>query len=289
MKPVHPSGPSASVVIPAHNEQRAIGRLLNTLLADSRVGEYEIVVVCNGCTDQTASAARAAAPEATVLEIPLPSKQAALRLGDATASATPRVYIDADVELTTGDLRALLAGLDDEAVLAAAPVREVDRRGIAWPVRWFYDVWEQLPHVQSGLFGRGVIALSRQGLERVQRLPPVMSDDLAMSEAFSDNERSIVQDSLVLIHPPRSTRDLFRRRVRVATGNAQLDRMASRSPGASTDVRTLLQMVRAQPRLLSRVCLFVGVGLAARLSASRRIRRGDFTTWERDESSRLAP
>src|SRR5262245_58336894 len=48
----------ASVVIPAHNEARVIERGLSSLLEGARPGELEIVVVCNGCTDDTAARAR---------------------------------------------------------------------------------------------------------------------------------------------------------------------------------------------------------------------------------------
>ena len=46
-----------SVVIPAHDEEAVIERCLGTLLADARAGEVEVVVVCNGCTDDTAARA----------------------------------------------------------------------------------------------------------------------------------------------------------------------------------------------------------------------------------------
>lgn len=52
-------------------------------------------------------------------------------------------------------------------------------------MRWYYDVWQRLPQVREGLFGRGMIVLSPEGHERVRALPQVMSDDLAMSESFA--------------------------------------------------------------------------------------------------------
>ncbi len=42
--------PVASIVIPAHNEERVIGRLLRSLTTGVPSGHSDIVVVCNGCT-----------------------------------------------------------------------------------------------------------------------------------------------------------------------------------------------------------------------------------------------
>src|SRR3954453_3171433 len=89
----------ASVVIPAHDEASVIGRCLRALLAGAEPGELEVIVVCNGCHDDTAAVARAHAPDAVVLELPAPSKPAALNAGDAEATRFPRIYLDADVEV----------------------------------------------------------------------------------------------------------------------------------------------------------------------------------------------
>ncbi|MET8139616.1 glycosyltransferase [Sphaerisporangium sp. NPDC005288] len=103
--------PSASVIIPAHNEARVIGRLLSRLLAEASKDEFDVVVVANGCDDDTASVARGFGVR--VVETPVPSKREALRLGDEAAAVHPRVYVDADIEMGTADLRALRDALLD--------------------------------------------------------------------------------------------------------------------------------------------------------------------------------
>ena len=48
-----------SVIIPAHNEAKVIRRCLEGLLAGAPAGEEpELIVVCNGCSDDTAAIAR---------------------------------------------------------------------------------------------------------------------------------------------------------------------------------------------------------------------------------------
>lgn len=278
-----PSGSAASVIIPAHDEERTIGRLLAQLVEASSPVPLEIIVVCNGCTDGTADVARGFGVR--VLEIPEPSKRAAMVKGDSVATAFPRVYLDADVEISRSGVESLAAALVGP-ILACGPARQIPRAGINPLVSWYYDVWESLPQVRTGLFGRGVIALSREGNERVRALPPVMSDDLAISEAFEPHEKRIVSEARVEVHAPRTVRDLVRRRIRVATGNAQADAGHLRGAEARTSPASLARLAREEPRLIGKISVFVAISLISRGLSHRRVRRGDFTTWLRDESSR---
>lgn len=274
--------PVASVVVPAHDEEGTIGRLLDALCAEP--GMLEVVVACNGCADSTAEVARRY--PVTVLDLPEPSKARALRAGDRVARTFPRVYLDADVEITAEGLARLAAAVGPGGATVAAPVRTLPRTGVALSSRWYHDVWEALPAVRSGLFGRGALAVSRDGARRVAELPEMMADDLVLSEAFAPAERVVVQDVTVVVHPARTLRDLVRRRSRVTTGNVQADRAGLRGSDARTTPGDLWQVVRERPGLALRVPVFLGVVLAGRVRARAAVRTGDFTTWERDASSR---
>src|SRR3954470_21776937 len=98
----HPR-PRASVVIPAHNEAALIGDCLRVLLEDADAGEFEVVVVCNGCTDDTAGIAADFAGS-TVIEVDAASKIAALNTGDEVATTFPRIYLDADVAIVLASI-----------------------------------------------------------------------------------------------------------------------------------------------------------------------------------------
>jgi glycosyltransferase involved in cell wall biosynthesis len=278
--------PVASVVIPAHDEAQVIGRTLAGLLDRPGGSRLEVIVVCNGCTDDTAEVARRYAG-VHVIEIPAPSKQAAVAVGNRAATTFPRIHLDADVTVSCADVLLLARAVRGD-VHAAAPSRVVQLRRSSWVVRSYYRVWERLPQVRDGLFGRGVIALSEEGQRRVDALPRVMSDDLAVSEAFAPSERRIVRDAVVVVHPPRTTADLLRRRVRVVTGNAQAADLGIRHASSVTTPSVLLRMGIHDPRIGARIPLFLGIGLVARWRSRRAVRAGDFTTWLRDESSRAA-
>jgi glycosyltransferase involved in cell wall biosynthesis len=287
-------GIMVSVVIPAHDEAAVIGRLLARLQpmvteGGDRSPELEVVVVCNGCTDDTAAVA-AAFTSVRVIETPVPSKREALRLGDAAVTGFPRFYIDADVEIDRVGVLALAAAMRSGRALAAAPRRRIPRDGTSRWVRWYYDVWEELPGVRDGIFGRGVIGLSEQGFARISTLPLLMSDDLAMSSAFSDAERQVVNAAVVTVHPPKTWADLIRRRSRVATGTSQA---YADDNGLISDSRTgaadLIGLCRRRPGLALRMPVFLAAAILARRAARRAIRQGDFSTWQRDDSSRVPP
>jgi hypothetical protein len=282
----NPTSRRTSLVIPAHNEQAGIGRLLGGLLDAADHGEFDVIVVCNACTDQTAQIARSYGPDVHVIELETPGKSGALRAGDELAAYFPRLYVDADVELTTADVREMTAALTNPQILAAGPVRVLPMAGVSAVVRRYYEVWERLPQVEAGLFGRGVIAFDTIGHARIKALPAVLSDDLALSEAFAPAERAIVAGARVVVHPPKNIRDLLRRRVRVQTGNTQLDAVGGRTNEAKTNGKVLAQLARSGPRMAINVVVFAAVAVLSKVAARRRVRRGDYTTWSRDESSR---
>src|SRR5580704_6736168 len=95
-----------SIVIAAHNEAAVIGRCLDAVLADAAPGEFDVTVVANGCTDDTAQVA-AARSRVRVVDLPSAGKVPALNAGDAVAVGYPRIYLDADIVIPAIGVRAL--------------------------------------------------------------------------------------------------------------------------------------------------------------------------------------
>jgi hypothetical protein len=225
-----------------------------------------------------------------VISTPIASKAHALKIGKEQAAGFPRLYVDADVELHTKDARALAEALREPGVLAAAPGRLHAVDGCPLAVRWYFHVWERLPVVESGLFGRGVVAVNEAGQQRLDTMPDAMGDDLLASIAFAASERRIVPDAQVVIYPPRSTADLVRTRVRTLTVVAELERqLPEQVATARTSKADLLRAIRTRPTIAPRMLTFLTITLLAKLAARRAIRAGDFTTWLRDESTRTNP
>src|SRR5680860_1419657 len=71
----HTAALMISVVIPAHNEAGVIRRCLTTLLDGVEPGALDVVVACNGCSDDTAAIARSIDPTVRVVETDVASKK----------------------------------------------------------------------------------------------------------------------------------------------------------------------------------------------------------------------
>ena len=166
-----------SLIVPAHDEEAVIGRLLQGLTVSGASEELEILVICNGCSDRTAAVARGFGAPVRVIESDVASKAHALRLGDAAARFFPRFYVDADVQLDLESVRRVAAALESGSCLAAAPRMRVDLSGAPWAVRAYYRIWLRLPYHREGMIGSGVYALSERGRARFGEFPDIISDD----------------------------------------------------------------------------------------------------------------
>jgi glycosyltransferase involved in cell wall biosynthesis len=271
-----------SVVVPAHNEELVIGRCLKSILTGAEKDEVDLVVVCNGCTDGTAEVARRAAPGATVLELPVASKIAALNAGDEHARWFPRFYVDADVELPIEALRRTAAALEEPGVLCAAPQATFALEGRPWAVRAFYDVWRRTPYLQQDMVGTGVYALSQEGRGRFSSFPDLTGDDQYVQQLFERGERRSVPGAHFVVHPPYKLGGLVAMRTRAYRGNRELARLGlARTDAPPSGAATALRMALG-PRSLPSAGVYVAVNLVAK-SLSGAAPRG---RWERDESAR---
>lgn len=296
-----------SVVVPAHDEGPLVYRVLAGLLTGAAGGELEVVVVANGCSDDTAERARAvadrSAPAVQVVELPEPSKVAALSAGLARATGEVVAVVDADVVLDWPTLRALTDLLRRTAEpRVGAPSLAVDTTGCSWPVRSYYRVWTQLPYVRSGMVGSGVFALNAAGRARLGELPAVLNDDAWVRRSFAPDER-ITGPGSFTVFAARSVGALVRRRARVDLGNRDLDRMSAppapgqppsaqpasaHRPAPGNGLRAVVASARRREVATSDAVVFLALSLAARALGAWRRRRGSAGQWSQDRTTRGA-
>ncbi|WP_298282194.1 glycosyltransferase family 2 protein [Novosphingobium sp.] len=284
-----------SVVIPAHNEAAVIERCLRAVMDDPQ-GMGEIIVACNGCTDDTAAIARRIAPQAKVLEIAKGSKILALNQGNAAASATPRFFVDADIVVSGKALRALAEKLDDSTeIRAAAPALNVDLTGCSAPVRSYYKVWMQQPYVRVGMVGSGFFGLSAKGLEAVGTFPDIIADDLYVRTRFAPEQRARVERDgagapiSFTVFPPRDLKTLVRIEGRRRAGDMQLDQAhATDHSKRTTTGGTLLSALGKDGVGLIDLGWYMIIKTVGRISARRKVKAKQPIAWARDDSSRVS-
>lgn len=183
-----------SVIIPACNEAGWIDACLGAVLASTGLPVAQVIVVANGCTDDTAARARARAPafaargwECQVLDLPALGKPGALDAGDAVALHAARAYLDADVAVSPpllDQIAGILAG--PGARYASGRPRVTARGGFS---RAYARFWTKLPFVAEGVPGFGLFAVNAEGRARWGSFPAIISDDTYVRTLFTPAER----------------------------------------------------------------------------------------------------
>lgn len=283
LKPISGRRRRGAVIIPAYNEAAVIERTLSPLSGAAAEGFIELIVVCNGCTDDTADVARDI-PGVKVLELAEGSKPAALNAGDAVATLWPRLYLDADIQISPAAVLAVLDRLAQGDVMAARPDCTYDTDGASAVVRSYYRARQRLPQHKLAMWGAGAYGLSANGHERIGAFPMVTGDDFFIDNQFSSHEKVVVQTEPSVVKTPADARSLlailrrsYRGKVELSSsGHGVLERL--RRKGAHTAVA----VVRAVdgPRSAADACVYLGMALTKRLAV------GTAQTWARDESSR---
>lgn len=278
----------ASIVIAAHNEAGSIGGVVKSITDGDPLGEIEVVVAANGCTDQTAAIARGVSPRVKVLELPLPSKTAALNAADSVASAFPRIYLDADVRIDTATIRALVEATSDPSVARiAAPRFDIDTSGSSWAIRQYFKVWRESDYARRGHIG-GAFGISAAGRARFGAFPDIIADDRFIQLQFADDERRILATQVFSVAAPRNLAAQIRRSVRVHAGNAQLRDATMGTAGPSSRFSALIRRCARRPALWPGLTIYSFGYAVARIRAERLARGNGRINWRRDETTRTA-
>ena len=276
--------------MPAHNEGLVIARTLRELTTGALPDELDVVVVCNGCTDNTAAIARGFGAPVRVIETAVAKKANALNLGDQAARAFPRIYVDADVVVTLSTIRALAECLKKGDVIAVAPMPYFELSGCSWPVRAFYEIRRRLPSFSEGIGGSGVYALSEVGRSRFGGFPDLVADDTYVRVQFKPEERKTLNSVRSIVYAPHTIQNLIAIEARADFGTFEL---ASRHPELWTNKgdsnhSALRSLLLRDPLSWPQLFIYWYVRTAARRRAKARLDTNTFV-WERDETSRNNP
>lgn len=272
-----------AVIMPAHNEGRVIRRSLEVLSTE----RAQVIVVANGCRDNTAEVARTF-PNVRVLETEVGSKTNALNLGEAELDDIfPRFFVDADILIHQKAFEILCETLREPDVLAVMPTPRFDLSNSSWLVRAHHRVWTRLPFFRSGMIGSGVFGVNAEGRKRFGAFPRVIADDAFFKLHFKPGERVVVPGCEAIVRAPGTVWDLVKIKTRSHLGNVELrekfpELFVNEKPESGPG---LLHLVR-DPRRWFDVLIYVLIKLATRIRVRRQLKARRFDHWERDESSR---
>src|SRR3989344_2284648 len=89
-----------SIVIPAYNEEKYISKTLDSIKSQN-LKNYEIIVVCNGCTDKTSKIVRKYTNK--VIEMKERNVMKAKNRGASISKYNKLIFLDADTRFKSGD------------------------------------------------------------------------------------------------------------------------------------------------------------------------------------------
>lgn len=275
-----------SIIIPAYNEETVIKRCLNAMLKGSSISEIEIIVSCNGCTDNTAQIAKSYGAPVKVIEIDKPSKTAALNEADKVASYFPRIYVDADVILPIESIREIISTVDEQKLLLASPRAITFLNDSSQTVKGFYKIWSMLPY-NKVMVGTGVYVLSEKGRTRFSIFPEVISDDGFVRTRFKPEERVVIENATVTVFAPKTYDDLLKVKIRSRIGWYELNHLYPNAEGI--DKKNFFEIAKAVPFSIFlpwQILLYFWINILVRSKAKKIFLLNKKYKWERDDSTR---
>jgi hypothetical protein len=201
------SGLTASVIVPARNEETCLGTCLQSLVSQSGV-RFEIIVVDDGSTDRTREIARSF-PAVRVIDAgPLPQgwsgKNNAMAAGVKVATGEWLLFTDADTFHKPGSLDRAIAEAQDHAaaLLSYSPEQEV--RGFCekavMPVIFaelaatFQPALVSDPNSSAAAANGQYILITRQAYQAVgghAAISASLLEDVALARAVKTSGRTI--------------------------------------------------------------------------------------------------
>ena len=189
--PAESRGRTCSFVIPAHDEAALLGDTLAALqaAADQLQLDYEVVVVDDASTDDTADIARRAG--ARVLQVSHRHIAATRNAGAGRDAGARLAFVDADTRVDATVLSAAIAAMDAGAVGGGCAVRLAGK--VRLTERWFTALVMQvfrITRIAPGCF----IFCTREAFDRVGGFDESLyaAEDVAMSRALARQGRFVI-------------------------------------------------------------------------------------------------
>lgn len=274
-----------SIIIPVYNEETVLARCIDSILKDAQPDEFEIILVCNGCIDNSQQVAESYGDKVKVFVSEPASKTIALNKGDEMAHYFPRFYLDADILITADSIRAVAALLNDQ-VLASAPKVNFDTSKASFLVKQFYKVWQLNPYFNN-MIGSGIYAISEQGRKKFDKFPFIINDDEFLRLQFSHAEIKTAESATFKVTTPSNLDTLIKIKTRVRLGSYELrNKYPDLVNNDKKDYMPFVCNVLAKPNVWIGALVYAYVLLATRSAAKQRLKDMTNFVWDKDNSSR---
>lgn len=277
-----------SIIIAAHDEASVIEQTLSSILANKLDCPLQVIVVANGCTDDTAARAQAFGDRVQVIETPIASKVHALNLGDKAALHFPRAYLDADIQLSDNALQNVADAFKDRGCRVATPTAKHVYKGSNPFLAGYYQLWRSLPYVRNAVMGGGFYAIDSAMRARFDEFPAITADDKYVHSLATPEERRVVPGCYATVNMPETFHDLLRVKTRWTYGNLELDAThPDLKRNGTSHYESAAGYLLLRPWLWVNVPAFVFVYLYTQSAARRRFAEKT-PQWDRDNSTRTA-
>ena len=230
--PMPPYEPPVAIIVPAYNEAVGIERAVRSLAA-SEYPDFEVIVVDDGSTDDTAAIIeRLGLERVRVLRKANGGKASALNTGIEASSAPVVVMVDGDTVFEPEALRHLVRPLGDPAVGAVSGNTKVGNR------RTLLGKWQHIEYVTGFNLDRrmyevlqctptvpGAIgAFRRDALDEVGGVSgATLAEDTDLTLSIGRTGRRVLyaEDARAWTEAPSTFGDLWRQRYRWSYGTMQ--------------------------------------------------------------------
>jgi len=278
----------ATVIVPAHNEASVIQDCLNSII--NQDGVDQIIVPCNGCTDNTVDIVKQNYPQVICLDIEKPSKTNALNVAEKKAKelgvSYPVFYIDADTQLSENCIKTITQTMrDNDELLLSAPTPIINTDKSSWLVKTYYKVWTKLPYIKEGVIATCSFIVSEKGRQRFDKFADVIGDDGFIRCHFKNSEIANIEGSEIYITAPRDIYSLIKIKTRARLGNMEL---IARKKCPIQEAKNYGNVMKS--RLFSHefipTSIYILIALIIRIRAKLQFNKLDSYQWEKDTSSR---
>ena len=231
-----------TVGICAYNEGNNIGKLLHNVLFEQKLsGDSEVLIVCSGCTDNTAEVVNSYAAKDTrvkaYFEKERNGKASAINYILAKAKGDTILFVSADTLPKKDTFKHLLLKLQtpNVGIVSGNPV-PVNRTN-SLVGRIVQLMWRFHGHVFEELNDAGLarhateIFCVRRGI--VDKLPPETVNDDAFIAVTAKKKRWLIKyssEAQVSMCGPKTFKEYFQQRRRVIFGHYQLRKLTGESP-----------------------------------------------------------